>query len=135
MLLLGSPLRVPFVVDNYFVFFPRTWLIESLYFFFRKLYLPIQTRRTSTDRRTKPVDFLTSTVVVFTTFGAIATIFVDLYSVDNHMLLLKSFSIYCFGFINDEFSSVLEIFCVQAIFATTTWATMSKFLKARTVES
>lgn len=114
-----------FVVNYDFVFFPRTRLIEPLYFFFCKENFIVLARSTSANWRTNTIDFSTTTIIVFATLCAVASILIYFGVFNHNMFVLKGLFVYGFGLVYDKLSGIIILFCVKTIKTPTIRSTMS----------
>lgn len=133
--LFSLPYALVFVLDNYFIFFPRTRFVKWLNLFFSEKNFIIKTRLTSANWRTLPIHLLTPTVIILTTLRTITPFFVYFVSFYHHILLFKGLFVYGLRFFNNEISCFEVVFGVKAILAPARWSTESQIFKTWTMES
>lgn len=131
---MDSSFGILLVIDDNFVLFPRTRLIESLDFFFTQLNFIILARGTPTDGRTLSIYFFASTIVVFTILRAITTIFIYLNTMHYNMFFFEGFSIDRFGLIDNKVSGILIILSIEAVSASTSRTAVTELFKARAMQ-
>ena len=112
LFLLSSFMGILFEIDNYFILFSGTGLIEALYIFLTDLDFVILTRRTSTNGRTLTIHFFTSTVIVFAIFRAVTSILIYFVAIDEDMLFFEGLFINGLCLIYYKVSCILIILCV-----------------------
>ena len=122
-------------IYNYFVFFSWARFVKWLYLFFTQKNFAVLTRSTFTNRRTKSFYFFTTTIVAWTVFWTITTIFINFLSINDYILFFKSSFINAFRFFDNKISSCLKFFFIQTIIALASRTTKSKLFKTGAVQS